>query len=64
MEGESLKVKVRMDVEEPLKKGTNVKIRSMAELKWIPVTYKKLPNFCYCCGKLGYTVQECENEKA
>lgn len=45
--------------EEPLKRGTNVKIGSMAEKTWIPITYEKLPDFCYYCGKLGHVFQEC-----
>lgn len=59
MEGETLRVKIRINVEEPLKRGTNIKIGSMAEKTWIPITYEKFPDFCYYCGKLGHVFQEC-----
>lgn len=26
------------------------------------MTYEKLSDFCYYCGKLGHVVQECEEE--
>lgn len=49
-----------MDPREPLRRGTNVKTGAMTENRWIPITYEKLPDFCYWCGKLGHTLQECD----
>lgn len=51
---ESLRVRVKIDVNEPIKRGTNIKIKSKADKTWIPVTYEKLSDFCYHCGKLGH----------
>lgn len=62
LEGETLRVKVKINCKEPLKRGTNVKIGFMAEKTWIPITYEKLLDFCYCCGKLGHVIQECDVE--
>lgn len=26
----------------------------------LPITYEMLPSLCYCCGKLGHTLMDCE----
>lgn len=57
MKGETLRFRIKMDIREPIKRGTNIKPGAMAEKVWIPITYEKLP--CYYCGMLGHTVQEC-----
>lgn len=62
MEGETLRVRVKLNVSKPLRRGTNIKAGTMAEKKWIRVTYEKLPDFCYYCGRLGHVDQECEEE--
>lgn len=43
--GERLRVRVKIDVKESLKRGTNITIGSKANKTWISVTYEKLPNF-------------------
>lgn len=32
----------------------------MADERWIPITYEKLPIFCYGCGKLDQVLKDCE----
>lgn len=64
MKGETLRVKIKVNVNEPLKRGTTVKIGSVAGKMWIPVTYERLPDFCYYCGRLGHVVQECRSDGA
>lgn len=56
MKGETLRVRIRMDVREPIKRGTDIKTGAMAENAWIPVTYEKFLDFCYFCGRLGHIV--------
>lgn len=51
--GETLRVKVKLEANKPLRRGTKVKVGSMAEEEWIPITIEKLPDFCYQCGT-GY----------
>lgn len=60
--GETLKVKVRMETKKPLRRGTKIKVGSMAEEVWIPITIEKLPDFCYQCGRLGHVMNECEED--
>lgn len=56
--GESLRVKVRIEV------STSVSIGAKAIMSWIPITYEKLPDFCYFCRRLGHVLQDCEEEEA
>lgn len=56
--GEDLRIRVRIDINEPLKRGTNIRVGSGAANTWVPVTYEKLLDFCYHCGKLDHVIQE------
>lgn len=58
--GETLRVRITIDIRKPLRRGVLLKVGSMADEKWIPITYEKLPDFCYGCGKLGHVVKECD----
>lgn len=62
--GENLRIRIRVDTKEPIKRGTNIKVGSKADKTWIPITYEKLPDFCYKCGRLGHVKQDCEEEEA
>lgn len=37
-----------------------IKIGSMVEESWVPISYEKLLEFCYYCGLIGHTLQDCE----
>lgn len=58
--GQTMKIKVAIDVLKPLRRGVLLKLGSMADERWIPITYEKLPNFCYGCGKLDHVLKECD----
>lgn len=58
--GKSLRIKIQIEVESPLKCGIFLKSEKEGKHKWIAVTYEKLPDFCYGCGLLGHTIRECE----
>lgn len=62
MEGETLRLKIIIDVNEPIKRGTYMKIGSKEEMVWILITFEKFPDFCYYCGMLGHVMQDCDEE--
>lgn len=55
----SIRVKILLDLDKPLKRGTKVRV-GIDEPCWIPVTYERLPSFCYWCGLLGHTYKDCD----
>lgn len=63
----SIRMKVLLDLEKPMKRGTRIRVGS-GEPCWIPATYERLPSFCYMCGMLGHIFKDCdrliENEEA
>lgn len=55
----SIRMRISMDISKQLKRGTKLRIGT-AEPCWLPVTYERLPSFCYWCGLLGHTTRDCE----
>lgn len=53
-----LRIKVRVDVEQPLKRGLNFKGVD-GKQQWLTVAYEKLPLFCFLCGILGHGEGNC-----
>lgn len=49
----SVRMKVVIGLTKPLRRGTKIKIGN-SEPCWVPITYERLPSFCYWCGKLAY----------
>ncbi|XP_027184311.1 uncharacterized protein LOC113782635 [Coffea eugenioides] len=56
-DGKHLKILVEIDIEQPLLRGTTVRMNGV--MKWIEFRYEKCPDFCYCCGKLGHNEKNC-----
>ncbi|KAJ4848095.1 hypothetical protein Tsubulata_042555 [Turnera subulata] len=52
------RVKVQFDLNGPLVVGTVVCNRLGLET-WLSFTYERLGSFCYRCGKLDHTVEQC-----
>lgn len=55
--GESLRVKITIDLQKPLMKGRMLKIQGTSML--IPFRYKRLPKFCFRCGVIKHGVTGC-----
>nr|XP_027101523.1 uncharacterized protein LOC113722408 [Coffea arabica] len=56
-ESKHLKILAEMNFREPLPRGTVVK--SNVGTRWIEFTYKKCPDFCFCCGRVGHNERIC-----
>jgi hypothetical protein len=52
----TLRARVYLDVETPLVRFVTITLK---ERKRYRVYYEKLPDFCYFCGLMGHTVEEC-----
>lgn len=56
--GKFLRVRVRLDVEQPLCRGTKLFLPD-GEAELIEFKYEKLPKFCYGCGRIGHIFPDC-----
>ncbi|XP_039815364.1 uncharacterized protein LOC120678302 [Panicum virgatum] len=57
--GRFLRVKVRIEIEKPLRRGIMIDVGEGAQERWCPITYEFLPDFCYVCGRIGHTDKAC-----
>ncbi|KAL0433047.1 UNVERIFIED_CONTAM: hypothetical protein Slati_2639000 [Sesamum latifolium] len=57
--GASLRIRVGVNVTQPLKRALKIRSTSGEELL-ARLTYERLPNFCYLCGLLGHIDKYCE----
>lgn len=55
----SIRLKIRIRIDKPVKRGTKIKLGDTAPC-WIPITYERMPSFCYWCGMLGHLHKDCE----
>lgn len=47
------RLRVNLDVTKPLRRGIFVSTDEEDKL-WIAFKYENLPDFCFCCGKMGH----------
>jgi hypothetical protein len=55
--GESLRVKISMDLSKPLARGRKMNLEG--KVIWIPFQYEKLPKFCFQCGTIRHGQEGC-----
>lgn len=56
-----LRARVMVNTSEPLTKGCWLP-RDNNKDTWVEFRYERLQDFCYCCGRLGHTNNECSFE--
>lgn len=56
--GRFLRIKVKVDLCKPLKRGTILKYQEKS-LK-VLFKYERLPTFCFVCGRIGHQLKDCE----
>ena len=54
-----LRVKVSLNVKEPLMRGTHVQFPNEG-MTWVDFKYEGLPNYCLICGLLGHPTRICK----
>ncbi|CAH9106463.1 unnamed protein product [Cuscuta epithymum] len=52
-----LRIRVSMDVRQPLKRGTNLTQDGIKH--WVDFKFEKLPSFCFICGIIGHSDKFC-----
>lgn len=58
--GESIRVRVKHDVDEPLRSQLEFHDHAENEVYFLNVKYERLPRFCCFCGYLGLGQRECK----
>ena len=56
--GKYLRVRLTIDISKPLCKGRVVRMGGTKK-GWVDFCYKRLPIFCYWCGKLDHDDRDC-----
>lgn len=58
--GRALRLKIRLDIRKPLRRGITADLGGTQGERWCPITYEYLPEFCYTCGIIGHVDRLCD----
>ncbi|XP_058765441.1 uncharacterized protein LOC131638928 [Vicia villosa] len=56
--GRFLRIKVKIDLNNPLKRGTVVRFKEKTHRVYFK--YERLPTFCFVCGRIGHQMKDCD----
>lgn len=56
--GKFLRIKVKMDLKNPLKTGAVVRYKEKSHRVFFK--YERLPTFCFVCGRMGHQIKDNE----
>ncbi|PQQ10307.1 uncharacterized protein Pyn_17609 [Prunus yedoensis var. nudiflora] len=56
--GRFLRIRVCLDVSKPLWRGKKLTLPS-GNTEFVDFRYERLPEFCFCCGRVGHVFKEC-----
>lgn len=57
--GSSLRLRIRVDISRPLRRGVKITLDDVVERNWIPIQYERFSEFCYFCGLIGHQLKNC-----
>lgn len=60
--GEYLRFRVRLDVRDPLMRGTMIR-NKQGKSQWVYFKYERLSNFCYYCGCPDHMIRDCDTKE-
>lgn len=55
----SLRIRVRLDLNRPLRRGIRIYPDGPLSGLWVPIRYERLPKICSRCGIIGHLTRDC-----
>jgi hypothetical protein len=59
--GSSLRIKILIDITKPLERGRALWLNG--KMVWVNFRYEKLPHFCFNCGRIFHSMEQCSERK-
>lgn len=56
-----MRVRVRIDISNPLPRGFMLKADGIEGEYWITIKYEKLSELCFNCGRIRHMAKECSD---